>query len=559
MNSRKLLLTVVWSLTLASFVAGYQSLAEDSGTPDGNGSGSCHQWDSPAILVPKTAHVCFAQIDPGQPFGALKILTAGSSVPAGSHMAVIVESKDVPQIELDAIRSLPNVELVQVTKLCKDSKLLNQLAMVMTIKYLWIADASDSSDQDLCELQKLTSLRKLAVAFGSKLTGEFLRFLPACSALDELYLARCDLLEAESFSISDCPTLAQVSIICCPKLKEGIFRPRANVASALKSVHCESCGITDSFWQLIDQYPELESITVKACPSIIGAGLGHLARLKKLSRVALTDMRSIEGSQLGKLSESASIRELVLDFTNLSDEAMGAWHWKELDFASFERCDSITDAGVAEFLSRTSVQRLKLAGCRELTGSFVSKMLLAEVRLLNLSSLPVKDEQLTALKRAVGLETLVLDGCDELEGDFLEYAGTMKSLQHLNCDGCTKLSVEHLRQLGQFTRLKTLLVSHVDAVDDSILESLCSLQHLESLYINSCRAVTNRGIRLLTGLPKLRSLYCRSLDLDDEALSMLATVSTLSELDVTRCVRITAAGCAAFAKKRPEVKLIGSK
>ena len=116
----------------------------------------------------------------------------------------------------------------------------------------------------------------------------------------------------------------------------------------------------------------------------------------------------------------------------------------------------------------------------------------------------------------------------------------------------TAITSKGLSSLGSKNRLTQLFVSlPLDA--DELLGGLSGLQYLELLTLDNTN-VTSAGLTILKSLPHLEDLYLKSArgadELGDDALSEIATVSSLKFLWIERSVRITDEGINQLCKLR---------
>eukprot|EP01018_Ginkgo_biloba_P035831 Gb_01035 [translate_table: standard] len=214
---------------------------------------------------------------------------------------------------------------------------------------------------------------------------------------------------------------------------------------------------------------------------------------------------------------------------------------EELDIS---KCKELPEG----FAGLTSMRKLKLEGCTELTalpeelGSFRSLMSLSMNGCIKLTALPktfggltsLKDLSLTQCKSLEGLpedfsklsslEFLKIDGCESLK----TLSELSSSLRFLNLDGCFQLA-----SLPEgFGSLRKLELLNLSGLIESLPEDFGNLCNLKELFLKTCALSKINGLGRLHSLEKLEIWHCERLS---ELPTDLEQLSCLKRMVVSYC------------------------
>ena len=290
--------------------------------------------------------------------------------------------------------------------------------------------------------------------------------------------------------------------------------------------------------------------------------LGGLLALKRLRRLDLSGC-----VRRGKMTDA--LVECVSGLSTLTDLSLrhhslltdrGVQHLARLrllERLDISDCRRIT-CGVFEFLSRvTTLRELLMSRCFECSHqravpACVSRLVVLEV--LNMGNCYINDRDLAQIAQLQALRRLVLSsnygvtdaglcylaaGLRALEDLDVSFTGCVghvlrdmpQTLQRVNLHGCAidnasleavPGSVSDLRigyRLGRFTRqgvvhlvgLTTLIATTCHVHDDTLVCIALHLKSLQHLDVSANRLVTDRGVQSLVGLTCLESLCARNL------------------------------------------------
>ena len=182
---------------------------------------------------------------------------------------------------------------------------------------------------------------------------------------------------------------------------------------------------------------------------------------------------------------------------------------------------------------------LDLSGCSWMDGKVIGVL----GKVLTLTSLSMRqwlrlcDDDLEGLPP--NLETLDLDGCDNIGNGGMRHVAKLKHVQHLNIDQLGLVDDHGIKILSVLAKLKTFRINEVmDVTKDGMLHIANGMPEMQTLEVHACHEIDGEGVCFLGRLQKLRRLDlsdCFTLDRAYEAFLMLGTLSNLVRLDVGGC------------------------
>jgi len=234
------------------------------------------------------------------------------------------------------------------------------------------------------------------------------------------------------------------------------------------------------------------------------AGLSHLAALKNLRVLKLTDAKGVTDAGVAHLRGLTGLRRLYLARTG------------------------ITGACLAHVAGMTQLQSLSVAAAPVPGNSLVYLEELGHLEDLDLSGTRVNDAGLNHLRNLRELKTLNLWSM-KLIGD----AG-LGSLQNLNLRTLwltgSRITDRGLAHLERMTELRDLILGGCQ-ISDAGLNHLRNLKQLDRLALGDT-LVSNAGLRIVKGFPRLRYLYLNGTRVTGDGLELLKDLTELIELDL---------------------------
>ena len=252
----------------------------------------------------------------------------------------------------------------------------------------------------------------------------------------------------------------------------------------------------------------------------------------QLTRLKLGRHNTLTPVGAEALAQLAALECLDISSAPISDACLGRLEGRlpALRSLTLHECCALTDAGLAALGS--------LQGLEEVDLSMTWKL---------------GDATLEQLARLPRLRRVDLTGCERFSPDGLSALGRLPALRTLLLPACWQLGDEALgvvaRAMPQLTCLG--LFEAGEAVTDAGLMQLTalagSLRQLDVGY--SCWSHTSMGLcgllSQLTGLQMLNVGGCEGGG-DEVALTLAAACTQLTQLDISECQRLTAAGVRAL-------------
>nr|XP_017027923.1 F-box/LRR-repeat protein 2 [Drosophila kikkawai] len=342
------------------------------------------------------------------------------------------------------------------------------------------------------------------------------------------------------------------------------------------------CVSDENLAALVQTNPQLEHLKVNGCLSITNAGAVHLAKLKRLKSLDISNCDSITSSGIteGVASEENKVlQELNVSYLQIcqecikaiasnlrclrslhlnhcvngaTDEAIqsviGQLRWlREL---SLEHCSMLTDAA----LTGINISKLELS--RKQSCSQVSSMdnfyppyssTLAERDSLagSLQSIKIslrskaEDEIVRDARRKQAMLAayeMNLIREDDFEGHNIQQ---LRGLRSLNLRGCNRISDVSLKYGLKHVELKRLLLSNCQQISLLGMEAVASsCPSIEELDLSDCYNIMDKTIQVVTAkLPRLRALHISGCSqLTEHTLDAIITNCTcLQTLSIYRC------------------------
>ena len=351
---------------------------------------------------------------------------------------------------------------------------------------------------DLSILVNFMNLRRLSLS-GVAIADDDLAFVGRLPRLEELEIANCDISDAGLRHLRDLRTLTYLSFVGLEITGPGfthlrnldrlqtlvIYGEVTDEAAAvlpeldhLRSLKLYDAKFTDAGLQHLARCRKLTRLMLSRTPGITAAGFDALASANTIQTLCLYDNFTLEDADLAPVSRMTELRELDIGQTNLTDAGLaGLGHLPKLRRLGLSS-SSITDAGLAHLRELKALENLSLDFTRHVTGAgFAHLAALPALKRLHLYQSPVTDEGLAQLAGAPALEYL-----------------------NLNLTNVTDAGMVHLTRLP---RLKELNLQNT-AVTDEGLKALEPIKTLRATDFIGSPGVTSAGeARLTAAIPGL--------------------------------------------------------
>lgn len=321
----------------------------------------------------------------------------------------------------------------------------------------------------------------------------------------------------------------------------------------LVDLSLENSAVTNDGLKILEEMPQLKSLSLRRCAQVTDDGLVHLKALVNLERLLLLyttvtdagmvhlqplthlkllDLRGCMQIGDGAMAQIKSLPELTdlkIRTNALTDQ--GLLELKDMDLTVFELEDAgkVTNAGIEALKGMTNLKKL------------------------NLMRIGVDDAALKNFENCKQLRDVRLRGTAVDGSGLVSLVGSKDTLTYLDLNE-TAFGSDAMANLVPFTNLETLELWFARITDDDLAQ-LAGMTKLKSLNLEQCTRVTSAGMDHLLKLPALEVLNLKQTRVEDEALDVLAKCSKLKELDL-RNTSIGDEALEKFKAAKPDCKVI---
>lgn len=304
-----------------------------------------------------------------------------------------------------------------------------------------------------------------------------------------------------------------------------------------KSLTWESVGSTlRTVFNRCD-YTRLRSLHLSGFIQVPGVFLvcTYLPNIRSLS---LTDFHTLPCMAWGLLFSLPCLEKLSLLRCTLPK---GAWSFlaasDHLRDVSFTRIVSLDDETLGKVSMLPELARISLADCTKVSdhGIEVLCSTAANLRGLSLEAMSICNEMLNTIARySTKLETLTFQHSVASNHNSVSFEfGEMTNLKELRLFGIDDKSPGTVKNIGSLRGLKILHLGDFLSLTDGSLKVLAnSLTTLTELSLTKCKLITADGLEYLTKLHSLSKLYINHCELNDDALGVLGSMTSLVLLDI---------------------------
>ena len=452
------------------------------------------------------------------------------------------------------IRNLKSLECLYPPPRVTD-KGMAYVAELTALKRLYIGYMVDAqvTNLGLLHLDKLTSLEELALT-GQRMNDAGLAHLRGLPRLKYLFLRGRNFTDRGCVHLKDIPSLRILSF------HEGVAR------------------ITDASLVHIAQIPNLESLCLHGMKNITDDGLAHLSKMRSLRKLDISssqvtdrglsflkEIKTLERIDLPQrdqritdvglahLSELPNLKQLSISRAHSASPERNREYYTDRGLESLVRCRKleelgigsigISDVGMGHIAQFTSLTKLNLFGCDNVTDTGLSRLAaLKSLKNLSVSHSAVSIAGLNKLKPMPDLTNLRVRSF-ERGGAILDIS-TLTALEDLylipRSDEVVFVDAD-LRCLSGLKRLRSLQIVPCDYTNEG-MEYLAGLTNMERLGIGGS-GLTDEGLRCLTNMKKLKLLYIRgrwdgkkgtfeSSSITNEGLRHLGQLKALGVLEI---------------------------
>ncbi|CAN8014338.1 unnamed protein product, partial [Ixodes persulcatus] len=267
------------------------------------------------------------------------------------------------------------------------------------------------------------------------------------------------------------------------------------------------------------------------------------------------------------LEDCALVSDLGLEYLSLG--------LKNLVSLDLSMCLSVTDAGLEHIAKISSLKKLILLGCEDLTSQSMFHLATAQFRLncLIISYCnQIEDTGIHMINRGqglVGLTTLNVNACPITDVGLSVVAEKLRDLTALNISECEYVSKDGISVVAaNLQKLRFINMRLCTGLTNISLKHLARMSSLEVINLKGCTKITGKGMAFMAsgqgqssvleldvsftsigdtglryiaqGMQKLRSLSLCGCLISDKGLTRIArNLHALNTLKISRCSRIT--------------------
>jgi Leucine-rich repeat (LRR) protein len=295
-------------------------------------------------------------------------------------------------------------------------------------------------------------------------------------------------------------------------------------------------AITDHGLEVLEALPWLERLELGQCSRVSNPAASSIGTLSHLLDLGLS---ATHFGDIGvrRLAGLGTLRHLDLSGTPLSGSGLaGVRQMQELSILNLQGCVRLRPESLAVLRDVVQLTDLDLGGCGLLTDAALLHLRsLQGLTRLSLERLEIGDVGVLYLAELIGLSRLDVSWT-RLGDAGLARLCALKGMRELLLSG-TRITDVGLARLAQLPGLSELSLSST-AVTDVGLRALVAVPSLEVLDLENT-GVHDAGLVHLGELPKLQRLHLNNTVVTDLGLDLLRRLTTVREVDLTQCTRVS--------------------
>jgi len=417
------------------------------------------------------------------------------------------------------------------------------IAQLPSLEQLSIRSCVQVGDEGLAHIAGMVGLKRLSMS-ATMVSDSGFDHLVGLTALEELEAAR---LKGKFggrglAKLAKLPALHTVDLSGNKKLKDTPLKKLAKMP-ALRNLDLSSCEAIRKGLGHLGASKTLETLKVTYCKDLDASSFDGLAASTTLRQANFTGIKSIDDTAVGHLAAIPSIRELNFVNCSVTDDGIRALvAHGQISSLKLGCPPNITAAGIEALSGLASLRVLTLNGWDELNDAALASLAnLIDLEELEFGTSYVTDATIEALQGLTSLRSLVF-GTAKITGKGL---GKFQSLEVLNVSSCLGMTEAGWAEIATLSKLRRMSAGRAP-VSDAALATLASAP-LEMLYVTAGASGAS-WIAAYADHPTLKKIQALSNDwLNDAALSHMANIPGLVELDIRYVPNITCAGVATLA------------
>ena len=293
-----------------------------------------------------------------------------------------------------------------------------------------------------------------------------------------------------------------------------------------------SHGIDADAIQSLAHQPSLVELAIEGI-QIDSAMIDALSGLRRLKSLRLYRSSFADDASLQPLAALAALEALTINPSHANDDEMRSVLG---NMPGLRRLDLTYARGLSgDWLQEgmlPELEALSYSHGKILRGSFLESLAghpaLVSLELVNM---PLSDKKLARLQRLPSLESLMLGGCEDLQGRSLSVLDLPK-LKRLSLRGCSVDDEALANMIDDHARIEVLRLDHCRRLSSRALQGLDRLPALRELGLSFVPGADNDVLAALRGHSSLRRLDLYRSAVNDGSIESLLSLESLEALRV---------------------------
>ena len=312
------------------------------------------------------------------PQGCTNLSVSGKGPIDWEHRFCALENLtwESPEYEYTGLYSLPRLRNLALES-CRNEDLRMLRGCCPGVADLSLHTSSGITHEGLKELTHMSSLRCISLFRCGKIADEGLKELSSLCNLDRLALTGCeDITDVGLAELRQMSALSSLCLSSCKWITDEGLKELTHI-STLTKLHLNDCEQITGFKEM----PSLVHLTAVHCPKVTDDGLKDLEKMPSLTYLDLIRCR-ITDQGMHHIKNIPSLTSLYLECDEYSYGADD---------------DGISDEGLQQLKQMSSLTRLSLGSCSDITQDGLME-LPSSLTSLRLEECYIEDDYLEGLK-----------------------------------------------------------------------------------------------------------------------------------------------------------------
>jgi len=316
-------------------------------------------------------------------------------------------------------------------------------------------------------------------------------------------------IESNELTLADMQLIAQLSDLESIRLKSAFldddFVKVLSGLTQLKSVDFESSNITDRSLEILKEFPDIETLSLRQNVKLSDNAVALFAEFPNLKTLNILYNNHLSPASLLKLGKLSSLRVLDVRGCQVGDDTLyfisKLEHLEEIRI----RSNQVTNEGIEDIVNCKKLKLLELQDTSIEAGCAVFFNEMENLRNLRIFRAPqFNAKAVSELGVLTNLETLELRGLNS-SNESLQALKTLTKLKTVEFSELTDVDAATIVDvLKSYPALESVRMFAMP-VDDSVAEYLATIPALKSVALPAT-AITDKGLDVLTALKNLQTL-----------------------------------------------------